>query len=405
MNEKIQECINTHSFCEVKNIIDADEMKNFDDVNELVNSLMKVYNFEKNKLPYHINILDLLWANENAHSRIFAELLKQKSGNRFEILESFNEYLTEINPKSKIIPNRPEITSEKGRIDLLILDIEYALIIENKIHNAVDQESQIARYIVKVKQKGYKENQIFIVYLSRDGNKELAGQSWSLNGIDYKERFLERYFPLSFMNDIMPWIKNIILPNCKVKDVYLKSTLEQYVDYLEGMFNVRKIQFFMNSELQDHIKQVLDLNSTPEKNLFVLENKLAEIIKVEDQINILKQAYENECWIEWLKRLKLDFPKYQIFDFSKEEKYKKIGVILCYKGMSFSVLIEKEMDIYFGIGKHESSSENIEDLKFFLNPFIEGFNETVMWYGVKDTTFQDGYRSLKSLIEEIEVFL
>ena len=44
------------------------------------------------KLPYHINVIDELYANENAHSRILAKLLQQKTAhNRFEILESFIE--------------------------------------------------------------------------------------------------------------------------------------------------------------------------------------------------------------------------------------------------------------------------------------------------------------------------
>lgn len=378
------------------------DIGNFDSINELSNSFMNIYNFEKIKLPYHINILDLLWANENAHSRIFAELLKQKNGNKLDILESFLEYLTGINPDFKHTPNRPKITSEKDRIDLLILDKEYALIIENKIHNAVDQGAQIARYIEKIKQKGYKDNQIFIVYLTRDENKKPEDQSWKLNDVDYKDDFSERYFPLSFRKDVLPWLINYVLPNCKVKDVYLKSTIEQYIDYLEGIFNLRKIQYKMNSELQNHIKKVLDLNSTPENNYSVLEHKLAELIKIEDQIKYLIQSTERECWNEWLRRLKLDFPNCTIIDYTSADKYKKVGVLLEIKGMKFAVLIEKDNNIYYGIGRHESSPELIEDMKTILKPNLEGFKETPWWYGWKYTSFQNGYSRLKSLIEEIK---
>jgi len=402
MSEEIKIFTNTLSFIDgINNHIYSSDIKNFDRVIEFSKSFMIVYNLEKSKLPYHINILDLLWANENAHSRIFAELLKQKNGKGFDILESFFVYLTKIRPDFNQIPNIPRITSEKDRIDLLVLDKEYGLIIENKIHGAVDQGNQIARYIYRVKDKGYKEKQIFVVYLTRDENKKPKDHSWKFNGEDYKESFSERYFALSFRKDILPWLKDYVLPNCKVKDVYLKSTIEQYVDYLEGMFNLRKIHNKMNSELQNHIKQVLDLNSTPEDNYSKLEHKLSELVKTEDQIRYLIQATEDECWAEWLRRLKQDYSKNEIVDYTKVEKYKKVGVILKYKGVKFSVLIEKDNNIYYGIGRHESSSEINEMIKSFAIPHLEGFKETSWWYGWKYTSFQNGYSRLKSLIEEV----
>jgi len=221
MNEEIQaftdvlafyDQINGHS-----NILD---IRKFDEVNELSHSFMKIFKDEESKLPYHINILDLLWANENAHSRIFAELLKQKSGNRYDILNRFLEYLADINPNFKHKVQKPRITSEKDRIDLLVLDKEFALIIENKIHCAVDQGSQIARYIEKVKEKGYKSSQIYVIYLTRYENKKPEDQSWKLYEVDYKEDFADRYFSLSFKEDVLPWLTNYVLPNCTVKEPF-----------------------------------------------------------------------------------------------------------------------------------------------------------------------------------------
>ncbi|MDR3706081.1 MAG: PD-(D/E)XK nuclease family protein [Paludibacteraceae bacterium] len=402
MNEEIQLFTNGLAFCdEINKFSYTQDIRNFNKLNEFSNSFMKVYNIEKAKLPYHINILDLLWANENAHSRIFAELLKQKNGNKFEILESFLEYLEEINPNFNYRPNKPIITSEKDRIDLLISDKEYVLIIENKIHYAVDQEHQIARYIEKVKPKGYKESQIYVIYLTRNEDKTLTDQSWQSQGADYKERFKERYFPLTFRNDILPWLKNNVLPNCKIKDVYLKSTLEQYIDYLEGMFNLRKIQHKMNTELQDHIRTVLGFSTIPEDNFSKLKEKFSEIEQVKNQLNLLTKSVEKECWEKWLKNLKQDFPNLPIVDYSKAERYEKVGVLINIKGFTCAFLIEKDTNIYYGIGRHNSSLKLNEELKIILKPYLEGFKETEWWYGWKYTSFQNAYSRLKSLIEEI----
>ena len=43
---------------------------NFQEILNLVEGSIGIYNVEKEKLPYHINIIDELHADENAHSRI-----------------------------------------------------------------------------------------------------------------------------------------------------------------------------------------------------------------------------------------------------------------------------------------------------------------------------------------------
>jgi hypothetical protein len=60
------------------------------------------------------------------------------------------------------------IACENGCIDLLILrksaDHKYALIIENKVDNTVDQESQLERYFKKMRDS-FDEKEIFAIYL------------------------------------------------------------------------------------------------------------------------------------------------------------------------------------------------------------------------------------------------
>jgi hypothetical protein len=55
------------------------------------------------------------------------------------------------------IIKKPILTYEKMRIDGLIKENnKYAIIIENKIHNAIEQEHQIGRYIEKCKKIGFR---------------------------------------------------------------------------------------------------------------------------------------------------------------------------------------------------------------------------------------------------------
>ena len=92
---------------------------------------------EKQKLPYHLNIIDELHINENAHSRILYKLLLYKNiEGKHEFLESLIDYIKRIARSSnfnKIQVKEPKITQEKKRIDLWVRDKDYALIFENKI--------------------------------------------------------------------------------------------------------------------------------------------------------------------------------------------------------------------------------------------------------------------------------
>lgn len=397
MNEEIQTCNKIFSLADCINRKNTTvKATTFDSVNELSNSLISVYKKEQNKLPYHINIVDLLWANENAHSRIFAELLKQNSLDKYDILESFYDYLHTINSNFERKPIKPRITSEKDRIDLLILDTDFAIIIENKIHGATDQPEQLARYIDKVKSQGFKENKIWVIYLTRYGD-EPANQSWR----DYKDDFTGRFLKISFRNEILTWLEETVLPNCKIKDVYLKSTIEQYIDHLNGIFNLRINQKKMNKELQSHIKQALELTSDPEKDHQMLRNKLNELQKVEGFINDMLLSTEKECWQKWLGQLKRDFPNHETISYPYDKEYPKVGIILEYKGSKFTALIEKGSNIYYGFGRHDASETLIIEIQELLKPFLSDFKENQWWYGWENASFENVYIRLKALIEKV----
>ena len=202
---------------------------------DLVEAVEKIKEEWLSKLPYHLNVIDELHINENAHSRILTKLLQYKSeSGRYEFLESLLAYIVtkrDCTAFGYIIIKEPQITQEKCRIDLWVRDKEYAIIFENKVYNARDQEHQLSKYINQTKQCNYREEQIFVVYLSSWG-QEPEEQSWD----KYKDVFASRYVNLSFRDDIVNWLKKQVILNIRDKDFYLNSAVLQYIDYLEGIY-------------------------------------------------------------------------------------------------------------------------------------------------------------------------
>lgn len=188
-------------------------------------------------VPYHIFLMDLILPGsmrETAHSRFLWRILSYKAADgTYPVLESFYSKLLGF----KLIVKEPKITRETGHIDILVQDREYALIIENKRHNAQDQPNQLARYISFVRdEKRQALEKIYICYLSGDAGKEPDEDSWK-NPEDlqdekpyrYKTEFKERFKAVSFRNEILNWLNGLKIENAN----FLQATLEQYAHLIK----------------------------------------------------------------------------------------------------------------------------------------------------------------------------
>ncbi|MBR6042228.1 MAG: PD-(D/E)XK nuclease family protein [Paludibacteraceae bacterium] len=257
------------------------------------------YEEEKRRLPYHINVIDELHINENGHSRILAQLLCYvNEKGEYEILQSLVNYIVSCKKGessfSRIRVNKPEITQEKGRIDLWVRDKDYAIIFENKIFNAVDQDAQIARYIETTRNYGYKDENIFVVYLSPKG-EEPDPQTWG----NFKNSFDDRYYNLSFRDNILPWLKEQVLPTVRLKDYHLQSAIQQYVDYLEGLFSLRNIQKTMNMNLEELVKNHLNFEGKNSIDCFKsLVSYAAKIGNLYKTVEAMEEPQKNKCMKE-----------------------------------------------------------------------------------------------------------
>lgn len=268
---------------------------------KLVDNFSSAYSRLKTTQPYHINIIEELHANENANSRILAALFRYRDNGDYVILKSFIDSFL----GAKFDINDPIITTEELRIDLLVREPgKYAIIFENKLFDAVLQKNQIARYIIKLQNQGYKDEQIYVVFLP-PYEYDTNACSWQrpqpgcnicddcanckLPEPSLRTAFSNRYHIVTFRDDITQWLKTTVIPNCKQKEAHLYSASIQYLDYLEGYFNLRNNT--MNRKLQELIRDQLNLDSkaTVLEQLNVLretsngiQNLLNEIFSMQD---------------------------------------------------------------------------------------------------------------------------
>ena len=265
---------------------------------------------EQAELPFHMNLIDQLHINENAHSRILMCLLSYKNEEgKYVFLTSLIDLIKKEKQKEdygSIYVVSPRISQEKERIDLWIMDKDYAIIFENKIYNAADQEAQLSRYIVKTINHGYNEQQIFVVYLSQYP-KEPESQSWG----EYKDRFCSRYVNLSYCYDILPWLKDNVLCNIKREEPFLQTAFIQYIDYLEGLFKKREIDKTMNMELNKLIELHLGLLGKPEtEKVDRLMNEILYVEEVTSQMKALLETSRQEIFEWWREQTRTKYSKF-----------------------------------------------------------------------------------------------
>ncbi len=377
---------------------------------ERITSVLKLSNdfsFNYNKLekqqPYHINVIDELHANENAHSRILRGLLRQKSNDQYEILQSLIEECLPDSWQIKI--EKPIVTAEQHRIDLLIQEQgKYAIIFENKINYADFQANQFARYIEKMLDLGYKEDQVFVVYIPPFLYRDIPDECWAGKRKHYKSDFDERFTILTFKDNILPWLENNVLPNIRAKDIFLQSAVAQYIDHLQGKFGLRTINNKMNMELQEFLKQELEFGNNPVENIKKVEAKRKEIAKVLDQVSKLEHNTKKEIFEQWELEIEKEFPQFNVCHSYSGNIF--VGVKVEFGDHKFQMYVEcnQNGDMYYGASMcpHEQKVENINQI---LKPIFEkigGFDYPKgWWYAWKKTSFENGYIRLKTLIEEV----
>lgn len=376
----------------------------------------EVYEKEIAKLPFHINLIDQLWINENAHSRIFAQVLRYKQNGNFPFLKHFLHNICGFT--MDISHPKVEKPDSFGRIDIPIIDDDYVIIIENKVTGMAPEQNtetggQLARYIDAVRRQFGNSKTIYVVYMTRFP-AEPSDEIWiNGKGFSYKEEFKNYYKAISYRNDIYPWLQGVTR-NADSDNTYLKSALEQYVDYLEGMFGIREIDKPMNKELQKYIKDFFEIDDEhPEEAIELLDKKIKQLDVARERIEELKGEYRKQ-------QIRTDF----------EKKFEEICAVLpkvvknifeeqnpeicnleieCYvNGNRICAVLEYSIahdtiGYYYGLKKNNINEESPDCLRKLLIEKQFEFTDPA-WHGWKRTSRANGIEDLINLIEQLNTF-
>ena len=285
-------------------------------------------------LPYPINILSEIHADENAHSRLLMKLLAFKGqDDKYQILNNFlSKFVSE-----KELMNEPRFTCNSAdRIDLLIIDKQQrAIIIENKINGAPDQNKQITRYVRNVKNTGI-ENYA-VIYLTDVINKKPNLSDQDINELG------ERLITLTYKNNILPWLENLYNTGLVYEnEIHIKTTLFQYIEYLKIRYKMTDREMKTREVVNEYFGNK-EFNSIEE-----IENYQDSVMKYLNEID----SYRKSRILKFFSKIKdkLLADNYQESEIetnldknTNADKYPRIGIKFNLDGFEFACIIEKRM--------------------------------------------------------------
>lgn len=180
---------------------------------------------------------------ELLHSKIIASILDPNGshGQYDTFLKLFISVIGDaIDLDTKTAVVKTEVTTEEGRIDILITDNEKkSIIIENKLY-AADQPEQLIRYNRFAKNNRCNHS---IYYLS------LFGAEASENSAKNVE-----YCPISYAKNILLWLE-LCIKECASKPL-IRETLIQYLNHIKVITNQD-----MDTQNEEHLLKLMADNA------------------------------------------------------------------------------------------------------------------------------------------------
>lgn len=316
-------------------------MKHYEEIGhnlELCDSIAKIKEGLKEDSITEINLLSELSAEEPDTSRIFACLLGSRKN---VILKKFvADYLGRAGFDFEV--KRPVITAEKKyRIDILVEDDDYAIIIENKLLGAAYQRNQLARYIRRMEGEGYDASHIFIVIIPGfyyDGYlQDIRKSVWKLppdwdkpNGmrhcawqdayccrcdntqekeyearhchkpekdcIDYRQKYLDRTIVLD--NRFADWLTECA-ETIDREEILLHSALVQFSDYVKLKYNLKQSKKYI-MEMQEFLKsKLVDESKEADANWRVVNEKLSQLNDMKAGLESLRRNMSKDMINRW----------------------------------------------------------------------------------------------------------
>jgi len=388
---------------------------------DLARDVISLQQSLRTNLPYHINLVEAIGADENANSRILASILSQHTEDgEYIMLKAFvNRFFTHTNLKALI--DKPIVVTEQvvrndKRIDIYIYETgKYAVILENKVMDAVEQPHQLANYIEGLNELGFNNSQIYIAYLPRTCDTVPSENSWSnRKGYSYKDDFTDRFNNVSFRDSILPWLKTEKLPNDD--ESLLQKTVCIYVDYLEGLFGFRPNDCFIDMKTEEYLAQKLGFTDNLIDDLQKGIDAIADLEKLKKELTRGNLKKAHVILKEWLTAAEREFPNVCWEDRSQSNQFPSIGFPLAYgdRNRAFKVFIQIDTWhnlIYYGIYLAEPSNMPFAEARELFRPLLDSLDSFEYLSGAKMITAHalasEGYEKFinlaKVIIEKFEL--
>ncbi len=288
--------------------------------NKLIGSFVDFYKKKaeetKFQMGFNFNVLAEQCGNivENSHTNMLMRLLEYRNRYGYVFLEDFISmagFDIKLKEGDVYFERESPTVSEagkNGRIDGFIYQkTNFAIIIENKINHAGNQEQQIERYMDDIlKKQIVPDNRIYVVFLTRDGvespDKDSIRKMKDMGICDEDDDELitgPRFFPCSYSQHILNWLKDNIYPMVPQKDIVLNAGIIQYIDYLEGLLGCSPNLLRFNNEFNEWFEKNITLPDDPiakNASLYKLYNSLSEQdnddTSKSEAINVMKNLIE-----------------------------------------------------------------------------------------------------------------
>jgi len=308
----------------------------------------------------------------NLHSKFIFELLNpngsHQQGDIF--LKLFIKEIDGIN----FINENPNIFREKYNIDILIQSPNQSIIIENKIYTE-DHSRQLSKYLNIVQNKGYIEENIFLIYLTLFGEEP------------NEKKVRKKVINISYEIHILKWLENCLKEIALIPTI--RETINQYIKLVKQLTNQSQYKGFI-MEVKDFL--LSDINNL--KTALDIQKSITEA-KIDIQLafwetldkSLINQNYKfNFYSANGNKNFKSSVSK-----FYNQQKNKR------YFGLSYQLkenlyfFIEINWNIYYGFSVFQEgkiSNQQIEIIKQIDTNWEEENNNLYWKYPKKKLDFE-----------------
>lgn len=385
---------------------------------EIFGRIQKAKDNVKGRAKYHFNALLNAEPDEPKVSKILAGFFLQKTNGEYRVLKSFvkkfwgDDLAAMI--KSPTISTEEFVKDDK-RIDILVYEKgKYAIVMENKIWDALDQPNQLANYIEAMMGGSYNfnEDQIYVAYLPSTNEHQPSPNSWERrDGDSYQERFKDRYKLLGFKEKILPWLES----SKEVQEIKDNSHFEHscflFIDFLRRKLDIDNIDNMAQKEIEKQLREYFSNSESAiadAERLVQLINKLPkiDIHEVVKHLAKIRKEKTKLAMQEWLSYLQRDYPE-SFFDDSTKA-HMAVGTTVPYRGIPvFSVFIwnyqyNEANSVVIALTKEGAPyRKEIEPKVWNLVRGKKYFKKGHAWLYYKYVSFEQAYPLLQELVREL----